>query len=95
MSSYIPRITLLNVDKIANLLYNTDEGREEMRTQLTVLSDNEKHRIHEASLRVLSATGVRVDSEKGRTILSHAGAEVDNSRNIVRFPRPLVEESLR
>jgi trimethylamine--corrinoid protein Co-methyltransferase len=38
---------------------------------------------------------VRVDSAKGRTILEDAGAEVDRNTCVVRFPRSLVEESLR
>ncbi len=38
---------------------------------------------------------MRVDSAKGRTILEDAGAEVDRNTCVVRFPRSLVEESLR
>jgi len=38
---------------------------------------------------------VRVDTAWGRRILKDAGAEGDESTNIVRFPRALVEESLR
>jgi trimethylamine--corrinoid protein Co-methyltransferase len=36
-----------------------------------------------------------VDTAKGRAILENAGAEVDRSTRIVRFPRTLVEDSLR
>ena len=65
-----------------------------MQTRIQVLSENEKGRIHEASLKILSTTGVRVDTSKGRSILQEAGAKVDGGTHIVRFPRSLVEESL-
>jgi trimethylamine--corrinoid protein Co-methyltransferase len=66
-----------------------------MRTILQVLSDEEKSQIHERTLRVLGNTGVRVDTSKGRQFLKDAGAEVDQNTGVVRFPRQLVEESLR
>ena len=66
-----------------------------MKTLLQVLSDDQRTQVHERTLSVLSRTGVRVDSAKGRTILSDAGAEVDTGTCVVRFPRSLVEESLR
>ena len=66
-----------------------------MRTLLQVLSEDQRAQVHERSLSVLSRTGVRVDTAKGRAILEHAGAEVDGSTGVVRFPRTLVEESLR
>jgi trimethylamine--corrinoid protein Co-methyltransferase len=43
----------------------------------------------------LGKTGVRVDTAQGRRYLEGAGAEVDEGSHIVRFPRNLVEESLR
>ncbi len=66
-----------------------------MRTLLQVLSEDERARVHEHSLEILAKTGVRVDTARGRQILRDAGAEVDENTNIVRFPRTLVEESLR
>ncbi|MBA7546587.1 Glycine betaine methyltransferase [subsurface metagenome] len=66
-----------------------------MKTLLQVLSEEEKNRIHESSLKVLANTGVRMDTAKGRQILKKAGAEVDAKTGMVRFPRALVEESLR
>lgn len=61
---------------------------------LQVLSQEETAQIHERSLKVLAETGVRVDTSRGHKILEKAGAEVD-SKNTVRIPRSLVEESLR
>lgn len=66
-----------------------------MQTQLRVLSENEKTTIHEQTLRVLSKTGVRIESEKARTLLKEAGAEVHKNDDIVYLPSDLVEESLR
>jgi trimethylamine--corrinoid protein Co-methyltransferase len=66
-----------------------------MRTLLQVLADDEQARVHEETLKILATTGVRVDTEWGRRILADAGAQVDGSTGIVRFPRALVEESLR
>jgi len=66
-----------------------------MKTLLQVLSEDERSQVHDRTLSVLSRTGVRVDSAKGRTILEDAGAEVDKSTCVVRFPRTLVEESLQ
>ena len=66
-----------------------------MRTLLQVLSEQERAQVHERTLNVLAKTGLRVDTVQGRQILKDAGVEVDESTNIVRFPRALVEESLR
>ena len=44
-----------------------------MKTLLQVLSQEEKNRIHESSLKVLANTGVRMDTAKGRRILKKAG----------------------
>jgi len=41
-----------------------------MRAVLTFLSDNEVEQIHEASLRILKETGVKVLSEKVRRFRS-------------------------
>jgi trimethylamine--corrinoid protein Co-methyltransferase len=66
-----------------------------MKTILQVLSDEEKNQVHERSLEVLANTGVRVDTAIGRQLLEKAGAQVNETTNIVRYPRSLVEESLR
>jgi trimethylamine--corrinoid protein Co-methyltransferase len=62
---------------------------------LQVLSKDEKAGVHERTLKILAETGVKVNTEMGRKYLKDAGAYVDESTRIVRFPRDLVEESLR
>jgi trimethylamine--corrinoid protein Co-methyltransferase len=66
-----------------------------VKTWLQVLSKEERHQVHERTLRVLARTGVRVDTAQGRQFLKAAGAEVDENTHVVRFPQVLVEESLR
>ncbi|GAB4537656.1 MAG: trimethylamine methyltransferase MttB [Anaerolineae bacterium] len=66
-----------------------------MRTQLQVLSEDERDQIHERTLKILATTGLKVETARGRQILSQAGAEVDENTEIVRLPRDLVEEALR
>ena len=66
-----------------------------MKTSLQVLSREEQAQVHERSLRILARNGLRVDTAQGRRFLDGAGAEVDESSHRVRFPRALVEESLR
>jgi trimethylamine--corrinoid protein Co-methyltransferase len=71
------------------------EKERSVRTSLQVLSGDERAQVHEHTLKILAATGIRVNTAKGREILEAAGAEVDESTKIVRFPRALVEQALR
>src|SRR5512142_558217 len=66
-----------------------------MKALIQVLSNEECVQVHERSLQLLCETGVHVLSERARQFLRRAGAEVDETAERVRFPRPLIEESLR
>jgi trimethylamine--corrinoid protein Co-methyltransferase len=66
-----------------------------MEIDLRVFSDNEVEQVHDRTCSTLALTGVRVDTARGRTILKEAGADVNETSHIVRFPRDLVEECLR
>ncbi len=66
-----------------------------METVLQVLSDDERHRIHEETLRILARTGVRVDTSTGREHLKRAGARIDENTHLAFIPRELVESSLK
>lgn len=66
-----------------------------MKSSFRVLSDGEKDEIHERSLGILSKTGVRVDTEKGRACLAQYGAEVSKNSDVVHFPRALIEQALQ
>jgi len=65
-----------------------------MKALFQVLSEDECWRIHEESSKVLKNTGIRVETPQGRQILKQAGALVDESTKIVKFPKSLVESSL-
>lgn len=66
-----------------------------MKTKLTVLSKNEKTKIHQHSLDVLENVGIRVESELARKHFANSGAQVDNSSKIVKIPRNIVEDALK
>ena len=66
-----------------------------MRALYRVLSDEERHRVHEESLDILENTGVRVETPLGREILAGAGANVANGNKLVKLPKALVESSLK
>ena len=62
--------------------------------RIIFLSDSEIEAIHDASLRVLKKTGVKVMSETALEILKKAGAKVKGDSGHVTIPRNLVEEAL-
>ena len=66
-----------------------------MRAQVQVLSTDECAQVHEHSLNLLADTGVRVASEQARRLMKKSGAQVEESKQLVRFPRELIEESLK
>ena len=64
-----------------------------IRPQITVLSEAQMHRVHEASLQILSSVGVRVDSEQARQVFANAvGRGAGDNR--VRIPCEVVERAL-
>jgi len=60
--------------------------------QLTVLSTEELEAVHQATLRILSETGVRLTSPRGREILLGAGARLQDERLLL--PPDLVESQV-
>lgn len=65
-----------------------------MNTSLQVLSAEDRHQVHERTLRLLSESGVRVDSARARDILAAAGAQVNARSGRVRLPVTLIENCL-
>jgi trimethylamine--corrinoid protein Co-methyltransferase len=65
------------------------------RTKLEILTRNELAQIHDASLEVLASAEVRVDDYGVCEMLREAGAQVDESKGIVKIPKKLVHEALR
>jgi trimethylamine---corrinoid protein Co-methyltransferase len=66
-----------------------------MKTKLQILSDEERHQVHERSVKLLSCTGIRVDTDHGCRYLENAGAKVDWNNHRVLFPQVLVETCLQ
>ncbi len=60
-----------------------------------VLSADEIESIHEASLAILERVGMEFLCPESRSIMREAGADVDESNHRVRFPRELIESSIR
>lgn len=58
------------------------------------LSEEEKHLIHQQSLRILSEVGVRVHGDKALPLLETNGAQVDNATCTARIPAEMVEQAL-
>jgi len=59
-----------------------------------VLSSQEVHEIHEASLSVLEKTGLALDHPRAQEALAADGAEISDDRKRVFLPRALVEKML-
>lgn len=61
--------------------------------RMTILSEDDKEQIFDASLEILEHTGVKVDLEEARDIFADAGARVDGDR--VHIPPCLVKEAIK
>jgi len=66
-----------------------------MRLKCSFLSESEKQRIHEDSLKILSVVGVKFLSQKALKILEENGASVDRETMIARIPADMVEQALK
>lgn len=62
---------------------------------LDIVSTDELEAIHDASLDLLETIGMNVASERARSLLRRAGAEIMADQLRVRFPRELVLETIR
>ncbi len=65
-----------------------------MRLVFELLTEKEIERVHEASLAVLSKTGMRIESEELLTGLRKIGARVNDSTKTVLFPERIVEGTI-
>lgn len=69
--------------------------RFKVRQPQSIMKEPDRKRIHEASLDVLRTVGIRVMSKDARDALKAAGAEVDESSSVVKFPDGLVESLMK
>lgn len=63
--------------------------------EVSLLTQDEAKRIHDASVRAIEEVGVKVEHERMLRILKEYGADVEFNTMIVKFPRALVEDSIR
>ncbi|MGD2013955.1 MAG: trimethylamine methyltransferase family protein, partial [Desulfobacterales bacterium] len=62
---------------------------------LNVMTDDEAHEIHLATLEVLKETGVFVESEEALEVLDGGGCRVERKTKTVKFPEWVVEDAIR
>jgi trimethylamine--corrinoid protein Co-methyltransferase len=65
-----------------------------MSVQCQFLTEDEKHKIHRESVRILEEVGVKFHSGKALKILADNGAKVDNDSGIARIPEDMVQQAL-
>ena len=65
-----------------------------MRPSFKVLSDEELAQVHEASVRILEKTGVRIEHEGAQKLLLEAGAQKGDKKPLIKIPGTLIEECL-
>ena len=63
-------------------------------TQFSILSDDELHDIHMATLEVMWRTGLYVEDDEAVEIFDGGGAVVDKKTKIVKIPPHLLESAL-
>ena len=57
-----------------------------------ILSDEDKKKMHEAALAIMAEVGIRIHSQTARSALKKAGAEVNESTMVVKFPHNVTED---
>jgi len=70
-------------------------GELAMRVQCQILSEDERNKIHEESIRILEKVGVKFLSKRALKILRDNGASVDSDSGIVKIPAEMVEQALK
>jgi trimethylamine--corrinoid protein Co-methyltransferase len=65
------------------------------RANLKLLSTNEIHTIHDATLQILKDIGLLIRSNKVLKILDDAGAQVNHEKSIAKIPEAIVKEALK
>jgi trimethylamine--corrinoid protein Co-methyltransferase len=66
-----------------------------MRVQCQILSEDERRKIHEESIRILEQVGAKFLSKRALKILKANGANIDQDTGIAKIPAEMVEQALR
>jgi trimethylamine--corrinoid protein Co-methyltransferase len=75
------------------VFWNLNNGIEKT-MKLTLFSDNEIKRVHNASIEILEKIGVHVPHEKVIELFLEAGADVNKEKQLVKIPEKLVMHCL-
>jgi len=66
------------------------------RHQLKVLTDDQVETIHEASLKILEKTGVRIDSEDAaKRFIKNGASRHATRKSVLTFPRSMTEDAIK
>ncbi len=66
-----------------------------MSVQCQILTQEDKHKVHNESIRILQEVGVKFYSDKALKILKDNGAKVDNDTKIAKIPEEMVQQALK
>ena len=66
-----------------------------MRVQCQILSEDERQKVHEESIRILEQVGAKFLSKRALKILSDNGARIDHDTGIAKIPAEMVEQADR
>ncbi len=66
-----------------------------MRVQCQILSEDERQRVHDESIKILEEIGVRFLSDRALKIMNDNGAKIDRDSRIARIPADMVEQALK
>ncbi len=65
------------------------------RASMSILSRNDTEQIHDASIRILSEVGVKIESPSVLSMFGKAGAKVDEKNQTAHLPERIVSDALR
>jgi trimethylamine---corrinoid protein Co-methyltransferase len=65
-----------------------------MRLTAQILTEDEQHRIHNMSLRILEEVGIRFHGDKAPKILGNYGIQINPEDKIAKIPPELVQQAL-
>jgi trimethylamine--corrinoid protein Co-methyltransferase len=60
-----------------------------------ILTEEEQHRIHNMSLRILAEVGIRFHGDRAPRILRENGVNINQEDKIAKIPSELVEQALK
>jgi trimethylamine--corrinoid protein Co-methyltransferase len=62
---------------------------------INILSDDEVHQIHQATLKTIASVGVRFPSQKALSLWEDFGADVNRAKQIVKVEPEMIESALK